>query len=95
MTLESVDRQGELATLMSLLGGRSSALVLVYGRRRIGKTRLVQEFIRDKEGLYLYVPNAEEKTILAEFSRDVEGEFFKGFAFADFGSFVEYLSKSM
>ncbi|MEM2914103.1 MAG: hypothetical protein QXH91_01685 [Candidatus Bathyarchaeia archaeon] len=53
------------------------ALVLLYGRRRVGKTSLVQEFMKDKRGLYFYVPNAEEKTILAEFSRVVENEFFK------------------
>ncbi len=40
--------------------------MLVYGRRRVGKTGLLQKFMWDKHGLHLYVPNAEEKTILAE-----------------------------
>jgi len=62
--------------------------VLLYGRRRVGKTRLIQEFMKDKRGLYFYVPNAEEKTVLAEFSRVVESEFFEGFRF------VEYLSSN-
>lgn len=70
-----------------------AALVLLYGRRRVGKTRLVQEFMKGKRGLYFYVPNAEEKMILAEFSRVVEDEFFKGFRFSDFASFMEYLSE--
>jgi len=42
----------------------------------VGKTRLVQEFMGGKQGLYFYVPNAEEKTILGELSKVVEGEFF-------------------
>ena len=93
MILKFVDRGSELETLNSLFSKKSAALVLLYGRRRVGKTRLVQEFLRDKRSLYFYVPNAEEKTILAEFSRVVESEFFEGFRFADFGSFMEYLVK--
>ena len=93
MIVQFVDRGGELEELNRLLGRKSAALVLLYGRRRVGKTRLVQEFLRGKRGLYLYVPNAAEKAILAEFSRAVEGEFFEGFRFADFSSFMEYLAK--
>lgn len=93
MILQFVNRHDELEALNRLLGEKRAALVLLYGRRRVGKTRLVQEFMKDKQGLYFYVPNAEEKTILAEFSRVVENEFFEGFRFVDFGSFMEYLAK--
>jgi len=93
MILQFVDRQDELQTLNELLDKKGAALVLVYGRRRIGKTRLVQEFLKGKLGLYFYVPNAEEKTILAEFSRVVESEFFGGFRFVGFSSFMDYLVK--
>jgi len=93
MILQFIDRHGELEALNGLVDKKSAALVLLYGRRRVGKTRLVQEFLRDKRGLYLYVPNAEEKTILTEFSRVAEGEFFEGFRFTDFASFMEYLVK--
>lgn len=79
--------------LNELTANKKAALVLLYGRRRVGKTRLIQEFMKDKRGLYFYVPNAEEKTILAEFSRIVENEFFEGFRFVDFTSFMEYLAK--
>lgn len=93
MILQFVDRQDELQALNGLLTKKKAALVLLYGRRRVGKTRLIQEFMKDKHGLYFYVPNAEEKTILAEFSRVVEIEFFEGFRFVDFASFMEYLVK--
>ncbi len=93
MILQFVDRDSELEALNRLLDKKSAALVLLYGRRRVGKTRLVQEFLRGKRGLYFYVPNAEEKTILTEFSRVVEGEFFEGFRFTNFASFMEYLVK--
>ena len=38
------------------------------------ENRLIQEFIKDKRGLYLYVPNAEEKTALAVLFHVMEGE---------------------
>jgi len=93
MILQFIDRQDELQTLSALLTKKKAALVLLYGRRRVGKTRLIQEFMKNKHGLYFYVPNAEEKTILTEFSRVVESEFFEGFRFMDFTSFMEYFAK--
>ncbi|MEM2123165.1 MAG: ATP-binding protein [Candidatus Bathyarchaeia archaeon] len=93
MVVQFVDREGELQVLNELLAKGKAVLTLLYGRRRVGKTRLIQEFMKDKSGLYLYVPNAEEKTILAEFSRAVEDEFFEGFRFAGFPSFMEYLAR--
>jgi uncharacterized protein len=93
MTLKFIDRKTELETLTSLVDMKQAALVLLYGRRRVGKTRLIREFLKDKSSLYFYVPNAEEKTILSELSKAVENEFFAGFKFADFGSFMEYLAK--
>ena len=68
-------------------------LLLLYGRTRVGKTRLIQEFIKSRKSLYFYVPNAEEKTILTEFSKVAEKEFFAGFRFEAFGSLMEYLTK--
>jgi uncharacterized protein len=93
MILKFVNRKAELEALNSLRNKKKAALVLLYGRRRVGKTRLVQEFLKNKPSLYFYVPNAEEKTILAEFSHVVESEFFEGFNFSNFSSFMEYIVK--
>jgi len=87
-----VDRREELSILESLYESGKPQLVIVYGRRRVGKTRLLLEFLRGRDGLYFYVPRGGEGTILGEFSKVVEDEFFKGFRFQDFSSFLEYLS---
>ena len=55
MILQFVDRRDELQALNRLLNEKGAALVLLYGRRRVGKTRLVQEFMRGKPGLYFPV----------------------------------------
>ncbi len=87
-----VDRREELEFLEEVASRGAAQLVLVYGRRRVGKTRLLLEFLRGRKGLYFYVPRGGAETVLAELSRSVEGEFFKGFRFPSFPAFLEYLA---
>jgi len=88
-----IDRESEIKLLEQLHKKEAASLVLLYGRRRIGKTRLIQEFMKHAEGIYFYTPNSEEKTILTELSRAVEDEFFKGFRFTDFTAFLSYIER--
>ncbi len=87
-----MDRREELEFLEEVASRGAAQLVLVYGRRRVGKTRLLLEFLRGRKGLYFYVPRGGAETVLAELSRSVEGEFFKGFRFPSFPAFLEYLA---
>jgi len=93
MIVRFVNRKNELSALEKLFEDSRAQLVIVYGRRRVGKTRLLQEFLKGKKGLYFYIPRGGEETILGELSRAVEPEFFKGFRFQNFSAFLEYLSK--
>lgn len=47
-----VDREQEMETLRREYAREGSALVILYGRRRVGKTTLISEFIKDKEALF-------------------------------------------
>ena len=47
-----VDREQEMATLQSEYERDGSALVVLYGRRRVGKTTLISEFIKNKKALF-------------------------------------------
>ncbi|MDN7024150.1 ATP-binding protein [Methanoculleus sp. FWC-SCC1] len=51
MIREFVDRETERALLEEEWRKGGGRLIILYGRRRIGKTRLVTEFIRGKEGI--------------------------------------------
>ncbi len=93
MVIQFIDRKNELRTLTNILDSKQAALVVLYGRRRVGKTRLVREFLNNKPSLYFYIQNAEEKTILSELSKVVESEFFPGFSFTSFSAFLQYLTK--
>jgi len=55
------DRKEELSLLNKLSSSRGFKFIVIYGRRRIGKTRLVQEFLRNKEHTYVFVP--KDKTV--------------------------------
>lgn len=46
------DREDELAFLDREYRQATSNLVVIYGRRRVGKTRLIQEFLKDKPAIY-------------------------------------------
>lgn len=47
--MEFIGRRKELAALELLLKKRSGSLVVIRGRRRIGKSRLIKEFVSDKK----------------------------------------------
>lgn len=46
-----IGRESELLTLEHEFG-RQSGFVVIYGRRRVGKTTLIKEFIKNKEAMY-------------------------------------------
>jgi AAA+ ATPase superfamily predicted ATPase len=58
-----VDREEELRVLREALSSARAELVLLYGRRRIGKTFLVSRLLREVDGIYLCV-NHEERDYL-------------------------------
>lgn len=49
--MEFIGRTKELSDLKQEYNNKHS-FVVIYGRRRIGKTALIQEFIKDKPALY-------------------------------------------
>lgn len=55
-----IDREDELATLENEYRREGSALVILYGRRRVGKTTLISEFIKDKNALFFLASEESE-----------------------------------
>ena len=55
-----VDRNEEMNTLEQEFQRKESAMVILYGRRRVGKTTLISEFIQDKNALYYLVTEEQE-----------------------------------
>ena len=55
-----VDRAQEMETLQNEYEKDGSALVILYGRRRVGKTTLISEFIKDKKALFFLASEESE-----------------------------------
>lgn len=66
-----VDRVEEFATLEEQYAESQAALVVIYGRRRVGKTALITEFVRDKRALYFLATEESEEQNRVAFQKQV------------------------
>src|SRR6185295_4375587 len=48
-----IGRQEELRVLTDAYDGTGSAFIPIYGRRRVGKSELILQFLKDRPGIYL------------------------------------------
>jgi len=67
-----INRKKELQALNEEYEKNSSSFSVIYGRRRVGKTALIAEFIKDKPSIYLYVTQADLKTQLQTFTKEIK-----------------------
>ena len=70
-----VSRTDELSALNKLYAKNSFQMAVVYGRRRVGKTTLISEFIKDKPAIFFPAQEANEHLNLQLFSEKVYGFF--------------------
>lgn len=64
---EFIDREQEIETLQNEYNRKGSSLVILYGRRRVGKTTLISEFIKDKNALFFLASEESEAQNRMEF----------------------------
>lgn len=62
-------REKELNSLEKMYNKKGFQMAVVYGRRRIGKTFLLTEFVKDKNSLYLPAEEVNDMLNLQKFSR--------------------------
>ena len=97
--MKFIDRERELNALENFWAEPDPQLIVIYGKRRIGKTELIKQFIRDKHSIYFLaqkVSESENLKILGE----LVGEYFddsilKVNGFSNFQMFFEYLEKHL
>ena len=70
-----VGRKAELRELNSLYDSGKFECVAVYGRRHIGKTALISEFIKDKDAIYFSARELTDKYNLEAFKRAIAEHF--------------------
>ncbi len=80
-----VDREAELETLGEVARSKKAELVLMYGRRRVGKSRLLAEFAKHTGALYLLADVSEN---ILEILGQQAGGFVRFGNWEDFFSFL-------
>ena len=66
-----IGRERELAALNKLYASDKFEFVVIYGRRRVGKTALISQFIDDKNAIYFMGVESNAKQNLENFSKSI------------------------
>lgn len=66
-----VGRSQELQWLNEQFASRRFEMSIIYGRRRVGKTTLLQNFMSDKRAVYFLATEAGERMNLALLSESI------------------------
>lgn len=97
MAAPFIGREIEMARLKGLLTARSASLIVVRGRRRIGKSRLLSEFGKEAKSFF-FAGNPPTRGTTAQSQRDVfvkqlERNGIPGVQSEDWGNIFWHLSK--
>ena len=90
--MKFLDRQNELVRLRRVADSDESGLVVVYGRRRVGKTRLLLEWASRHNGLYT-VADQSAAELQRRYFAEALAERLPGFADVDYRDWRSLLSR--
>ncbi|HJH28956.1 MAG TPA: ATP-binding protein [Methanosarcinaceae archaeon] len=99
MKIPFTDRKKELGFLKEKYSSGSSELIIIYGRRRVGKTELIKQSLSHAEGktLYLLGELQKEKQLAALYSRiaglTLDDDFLKNNPLDSWHAFFDYLTR--
>lgn len=91
-----IGREREMADLNKLYTSDRFEFAVIYGRRRVGKTALINQFIKDKKAIYFVGVESNAKQNLENFSKNIM-EYEIGIqaetSFVSFQAALEYVFK--
>ncbi len=90
--MKFMNRSAEMKRLDKLMDRDSGGIALIYGRRRVGKTRLLLEWVAKHRGLYSVADQSAAKVQRRYFS-EVVAQKFDGFAEVEYGDWRGLLSR--
>jgi len=92
--MEFIDREKELAALEKAWQGDEAQLLVIFGKRRVGKTELIKQFIKSRPHVYFLgqrVNDIDNRRWLADLAAaHFKDEFLKTSGFADWRAFFQY-----
>ena len=66
-----INREKELAALNEQYYSDRASFMVLYGRRRVGKTTLIKEFLKDKKALYFLAEEESEAISMKRFAKEL------------------------
>ena len=88
-----IGREKELALLEKLKNSSKFEFLVLFGRRRIGKTTLLTEFAKDKNVLFYSAQEQNDAFNLEQFTKEIQKHFKEtGFSFNSWQDAFEYIS---
>ena len=93
-----VGREDELKSLQELYNKEGFGMSVIYGRRRIGKSTLITEFIKDKKAIFYTATKVGKERNLELFSKQVVSVLdpaFEQAAFASTEAVFDFISRKM
>lgn len=92
-----IDRKEELEILEKDYKNLKNAFIVVYGRRRLGKTRLIDEFLKNKDSIRYTAADTSTRIQIREFqqalSNNMKDEFLAKQEIDSWGGLLAYLQK--
>lgn len=87
-----IGRNEELNQLSNYYERENSQIIVLYGKRYVGKTKLIKEFMLDKPGFYYHADSCSEKEQRYKMGQWLAGMDIKSFKFPTFTDVLESLS---
>jgi len=92
-----IDRDRKMDLMNTAWERDNAQFVVIYGRRRIGKTRLITEFIEGKDGIFYIAEDENPKSQIAELKENIadhlNDDFLKEIEITSWKELFEYLKK--
>lgn len=91
-----IGRERELDSLDKLYVSDKFEFIVIYGRRRVGKTALISKFIDDRNAIYFMGVESNDKQNLENFSKNImeyDASINMGVSFLSFQAALEYVFK--
>lgn len=92
MKIMFVGREEELGIIERKIQSQSFEFGLIYGRRRIGKTTLLQEVVKKHNAIYFVASELGVEYNLKQLSRTIADYFNEPIMFEDFESLLKYIA---
>ncbi len=98
MNQQFIDREKELSFLEQRFNSNSPEFIILYGRRRVGKTEIIKQFIKNKKSIYFLADRRPEMDNIKEMQKSMaeflEDSLFERAEFKDYNElFKEFAGK--